>query len=167
MNNIVLCGFMGCGKTTVGKLIAKALAFTFIDMDDYIVEQCGMSINQLFETYGEAHFRKLETDTIRELSARSELVIATGGGAVMRDENVELLKAGGTLVYLEANAESVYERLKDDTTRPLLAVDNKRAKIEELLAARIPRYRRVADLCVDGGGPAEQVADTIVKALSR
>lgn len=162
--NIVLCGFMGCGKTTVGRLLAQSLGYTFVDMDDYIEEKAGMRVSEIFAAQGEAAFRRMETEACRELSAESGLVIAAGGGALVQPGNPEILAAGGVIVLIEVSPETVARRLKDDHTRPLLAVPDKEAAIRELMEKRLPIYRKAASVIVDGNRPAGAVAGEIRNA---
>ena len=152
--NIVLSGFMGCGKSTIGRRLASALGMQFIDMDRYIEEQTGLKVREIFEQFGEAHFRALETETVRMLAGRSDCVVATGGGTLMRAENVEAFHAGGgTIYFLDVPLAALQERLKNDRRRPLLQVPDRRAVIERLLAERRPQYLASADVVVDAGAP--------------
>lgn len=166
MKNIVLCGFMGCGKSTVGKILAEKTGMTLVDMDSYIETVAGRTISEIFATDGEAAFRRMEHEACRELGGQSDLIIATGGGAVLRDENVTALKQNGTIVWLEVDAACVLGRLAGDTTRPLLQREDKEAAVSELLAQRTPLYARAADCRVDGNGEADTVAAAIFDALS-
>lgn len=161
MKNIVLCGFMGCGKSTVGKQLAAATQRTFVDMDHYIEEQAGRSISAIFAEEGEAAFRAMETEACRTLGQQSDLVIATGGGAVLRAENARALRKNGTVVWLKVSADCVLHRLHGDTTRPLLQRPDKETAVRELMAAREPLYRAAADIEVE----ADFEADTVVKAI--
>ena len=154
---LVLCGMMGSGKTTVGKLLAKVLAWEWADMDEYIVERYG-DISELFAKKGDAYFREVETETVKMLTQKDRLVLSTGGGVVLRAENISLLKENGIVVYLRATKQTLIERLQGDNTRPLLQaegpLDN---KIERLLEERVELYEGVADviLDVDGKTPEE------------
>lgn len=122
MNNIILVGYMGCGKTTVGKNVAKNKSFTFIDTDEMIEKQQGKKISEIFDKNGEAAFRDMETEYLKQLlgSNQENLVISTGGGMAVREENRKLLAKLGRVIYLKVSPEVVYDRLKTDTTRPLL-----------------------------------------------
>lgn len=145
-NNIVLIGFMGSGKTSVGTKLARALDYKFLDTDAFIEEEYGGSIATIFANEGEASFRSLETETLRKLKQNLHgYVISTGGGMPLREENVKLLHELGYIVFLKTSKETIYERLKDDRTRPLLQGDNPMQKIEELLAYRTPIYEAAAD----------------------
>ncbi len=160
--NIVLSGFMGCGKSTVGRRLAAALNMQFVDMDRYIEEQTGLKVREIFERYGEAHFRALETETVRTLSAGTDYVVATGGGTLMRPENVAAFHAGGgTIYFLDVPLAALQERLKNDKRRPLLQVPDRRAVIEQLLAERRPQYLASADVVVDAGVPTVVVVRRI------
>lgn len=163
MKNIVLCGFMGCGKSTVGKRLAEKLHMTFVDMDSYIEEKAGCTISDIFAEKGEAGFREIEHDTCCTLGGQNGLVIATGGGAVLRSDNVAALKANGTVVLLEVGVDCVLSRLAGDTTRPLLQRPDKAAAATELLNTRTPLYKAAADITVN----AEAEADTVVAAILR
>ncbi len=138
--NIVLTGMPGCGKSTVGKLL-NADGFTFIDTDEEIEKRCGCSIKALIESKGEAYFRNLETEVIKEVSAESCRVISTGGGAILKEENIRLLKRNGKLFFIDADIS----RLQTTDSRPL---SDTRAKLEKLYAERINIYRATADVIV-------------------
>lgn len=165
MKNIVLCGFMGCGKSTVGKQLAAKTDRTFVDMDAYIEQQAGKSVNEIFTESGESVFREMEHAACRTLGSQSDLVIATGGGAVLRSDNVTALRQNGTIVLLEVTAEDVLVRLQKDTTRPLLQRDDKETAIKELLAARTPLYRQAADRIVNGTGDIEAVVNAVLQTI--
>lgn len=138
--NIVLVGFMGTGKTAVGRHLAGLLGWDYVDTDDLIVAQRGKSIPEIFAEEGEAHFRDLETAVIRGLGGHSRCVIATGGGCVMRVDNVRALRAIGMVVCLAARPEVILARCAEDAERPLLQVENPLARIHELLGLRAPFY---------------------------
>ena len=152
MNNIVLIGFMGSGKTSVGKKLSVDLKREFIDMDDYIVEKEGMSINEIFEKKGEAYFRGLEKELCQNFAEAKSKIIATGGGVIKNDANVENLKKGGTVIYLKSTPKQIAFNLRFDNTRPLLAGDNKEKKIANLMAEIAPKYIKCADEIVDVSG---------------
>ncbi len=166
MRNIVLCGFMGCGKTTVGHLLAEKTGRRFVDMDAYIEEKAGMDIPSIFRQYGEADFRRREQAACRELAGQENLVIATGGGALTNPLNAAVLAETGDVVYLTVSPETVLRRLSGDTTRPLLARPDREAAVRELLAARDPLYRRAASLTADGELPPAQAAEAIARLTS-
>lgn len=160
--NIVLSGFMGCGKTTVGRRLAAALGMKFVDMDLYIEKKIGKTVREIFDEYGEAYFRALETETVRELSESKDYVIATGGGTLMQPQNVEEFhRGGGTIYYLDVPLAALQERLKNDRRRPLLQTPDRRAVIERLLNERKPKYLASADIVVDAGAPTVVVVERI------
>ena len=161
--NLILCGMMGCGKTTIGREIAARSGKICCDTDEKIVEKHGR-IADIFARYGEAHFREIETETVRALAQKDDLVIATGGGLVLKEENVELLKKSGKIVYLRAKKETLLIRLQNDGQRPLLQSEKGLSdRLEELLKARAPIYENVADhvVDVDGKTPDEIAAEII------
>jgi shikimate kinase len=151
MNNIILVGYMGSGKTTVGKSLARLMNFKFVDTDEMIVERENRTINEIFATDGEETFRNIETSLIKELidDDTKNLVISTGGGMPLRSENRQLLKALGEVVYLKASSETIYDRIKGDTTRPLLQCDNPKSKISKMLIERGPIYAECANVIVN------------------
>ncbi len=145
--NIILIGYMGSGKSTVGRKAAKAVEYTFLDTDVLIEKEEGMTISKLFEEKGESYFREKETETIRRLLAEPKgKIIATGGGLPMKEGNAELLKELGTVIYLKAETDTLVKRLSGDTSRPLLKNGELREKIETMLAIRGPVYEATADV---------------------
>ena len=140
MKNIVLAGFMGTGKTGVGRKLADRLGRTFLDMDDVIVERQGKPIPRIFAEDGEPFFRALERDLVRELSARQGLVIGTGGGIVLNPENVADFSRTGLVVCLSATPQTILKRVEGDTNRPLLSGGDPMKKILDLLAKRQALY---------------------------
>ena len=162
---IVLCGMMGCGKSTVGGALAKALGWKAVDTDQIIQEHYG-KISDIFATKGEEYFRGLETETVRALTGQDAVVVSVGGGLVLRKENVDLLKNGGVLVYLRAEKGTLLARLQGDNSRPLLVGKDLSARLDRLLAARAATYESVCDFAVsvDGKTP-DEIADEIVKKL--
>ena len=145
--NIILIGYMGSGKSTVGRKAAKAVEYNFLDTDALIEKEEGMTISKLFEEKGEPYFREKETETIRKLIAEPKgNIIATGGGLPMKEGNAELLKELGTVIYLKAETDTLMKRLSGDTARPLLKNGDLREKIETMLAIRGPVYEACADL---------------------
>lgn len=153
---------MGAGKTTVGRALAKKLNKRFIDSDHEIEARTGASIPLIFEIEGEAGFRQRESDVIRDLSAQSDIVLATGGGAILRPENREYLKTRGTVIYLRASVSSILQRTSHDKNRPLLQTADPRARLEQLAREREPYYLEVADFIVDTGRPNVQ---SLVQAI--
>lgn len=162
----MLIGFMGAGKTFTGRELARLLGMRFVDMDDEIVKRAGMAISEIFARYGEEHFRDIETEVLKELSDASGLVVGCGGGVVVKDRNVPLLKDSNMVVFLKASPEVIYQRVKDDDSRPLLKVDDPMQRIRDLLEARMARYIGAADLVVDTDGKSPlEVAEEIYKIL--
>jgi shikimate kinase len=162
MKNIVLAGFMGTGKTAVSTELARLTGFKNIDVDAEIEKIAGISIPDIFEKFGEPHFRDLETEEIKKVSMGRNLIISLGGGAVMREENMQALREGGVIICLTAEPETILKRTGNDSNRPLLQVENPLEKIKELLAFRKPYYER-ADVMVqtDSKSPLE-VAEEIL-----
>ncbi len=165
--NIVLIGFMGCGKTSVGKKLSYRMNRTFVDTDEYIECAKGKKISDIFASDGESAFRHMETECLKELisGADSEFkIFSTGGGMPVKTENRDLLKKLGTVFYLKVSAGVVYERLKGDTTRPLLQSQNPEEKIKELLGLREDAYRDAADVVIEADNKSvEEVVEEIVK----
>ncbi len=151
--NLILIGFMGCGKSTVGKKLASAFDYEFLDTDEMIEEQQGKKISDIFAEEGEGAFRKMETELILQLKREAEKkVIATGGGMPMREENRKLLREVGTVVFLEAKLETIFERLKNDTARPLAAGEDRERRLRQLYEKRYPLYQTAAEVVVDTEG---------------
>lgn len=167
MNTVVLIGFMGSGKTAVGRALARVTGWDFIDTDQQIEAAAGMSIPEVFAKRGEAFFRDLESQAIFELAGRDRLVVATGGGAVLRPENAALLKGIGPIVYLGATEETLLPRLeKEQASRPLLAGDDLRGRLREMLAQREGCYRDAADrILYTDGKDVESIAAEILAIL--
>lgn len=153
MGNVILIGFMGCGKTTVGLKLSYRLRRTVIDTDKEIEREEQRTISDIFAADGEAYFRDRETQCLRKLiGSANNQIISVGGGLPLREENRRLLHELGQVFYLRAKGETIYERVKDDTTRPLLQGDDPLTKIWTLLNERDPYYREAADavIAVDG-----------------
>lgn len=169
MKNIYLCGFMGCGKSTVGKELAALLGMDFIDMDTYIENRAGQKIGDIFKLHGEGCFRALEAKAAKELSQQSGFVVATGGGAILSDENVAGFKHSGVIVLIDVPLEIVKKRLAGDKTRPLLQTPDKETALRSLFDARLPRYRAVCDIAVknEDNRKAADVAHDIAKELKK
>lgn len=164
MSNIILCGFMGCGKTTVGRELTELAKMRFIDTDEAIVQSAGLPINEIFRLYGEAHFRDLEHNICCELSEKDGLVIATGGGALTFERNVQALKASGKIILLDLDLAKIKARLSGDASRPLLNSPERDEVMQRLYTQRIPLYRACADAAVDGSLPPREVAINIMRA---
>lgn len=167
MKNVILIGFMGCGKTTVGIRLSYRIRRVLEDTDKRIEREQGRTINEIFASEGEPYFRDLETDLLKRLLKEDyKRVISTGGGLPMREENRELLQKLGMVVYLRIHPETVYERLRNDKTRPLLQCEDPLAKIKELMQLRAPFYEEVAHLIVDvDDKDMEQVLECITRQI--
>lgn len=157
--NVFLVGMMGAGKTTLGRALAQRLKLEFVDTDRVLVERTGVPVATIFEIEGEDGFRRRESAVIAELANRDGCVVATGGGAILDAENRRLMRASGTVVYLRARLESLWERTRHDSSRPLLATPNPKATLARLLEERDPLYREAAHLIMDTGS---QSAATLV-----
>ncbi len=164
--NIVLCGFMGCGKTTVGKLLSARLGMKFVDMDEYIEAWQNTTISEIFAQKGEEAFRRMETEAAQRLSAQEGQVIAAGGGTLLATRNVEILQKNGTIILLDAPLSSLQQRLARDTVRPLLQKANRDEVICQLHAKRMPLYRAACNFSVDAGAAPGQVVEEIIRILS-
>lgn len=147
--NIALIGFMGTGKTTISQALSRITGFEEVDVDKYIVDNAGMEISDIFEKYGEQYFRDLETKALQEVQDRKGQIISCGGGAVLRDENAEILKQGSVIVLLTATPETIFDRVKNHTHRPILNNDMSLEHVKELMDKREPRYQSVADIKVN------------------
>ena len=154
---------MGAGKTTVGKLLAKKLGRQFIDSDHEIEARCGVSIPVIFEMEGESGFRKRESQVIDELTQQTDLVLATGGGAVLAPENRQHLHERGFVIYLRANPHELWMRTRNDKGRPLLNNQDPKGTLEKLYEVRDPLYRETAHLVIDTGKPSvAQLVNTLM-----
>ena len=163
--NIVLCGFMGCGKSTIGNLLSKKTGMSFIDLDKYIEQKENKTVAEIFADNGEDYFRQLERDASKELSQKKSLVIATGGGTLTFQENVDAFKTSGKIVLLDVPVEVVSERLQGDTTRPLLNRPDKEQAMRELYEKRMPLYQNAADIIVNAANSPLQVCMEIMSNL--
>jgi shikimate kinase len=148
-DNIYLIGLMGAGKTTIGRQLAKALHLPFYDSDKAIEEQTGVDIPTIFEYEGEEGFRAREQNMIEELTQINGIVLATGGGAILRAANRKALTENGFVVYLQCSVDKILQRTKRDTQRPLLNTENPRARIEKLFVEREPDYLSCADFKIE------------------
>ena len=154
MRTLVLIGLPGCGKSTVGRSLARRLSVPFRDSDQLIEQRIGTSIRAFFEQHGEAAFRDIEQQVLEDLAAAAPCVLATGGGAVLREANRQSLRRAGQVIYLRASPEELWRRLRHDTQRPLLQVSDPQARLRELHAQRDPLYRETADFTIDTGRPS-------------
>lgn len=149
--NIFLVGMMGAGKTTVGKLLAQQLGKTFVDSDEEIQQRTGVTIPHIFDVEGEAGFRQRETNVIQDLVRLDNLVLATGGGAVLNGQNRDALRGNGIVIYLRSSVHDLWQRTRHDRNRPLLQTADPRATLKNLYEQRDPLYSQVADLVISTG----------------
>jgi len=150
--NIFLIGFMGCGKSTMARMLAERTQMSLIEMDETIEAEAGKSINEIFETCGEEHFRDLESQLILRIAEKGGAVVSCGGGAILRLENVENMKKNGTVIYFSATPETIYKRVRNSTTRPLLNGNMNVEYIETLMKQRLSRYEAAADITISVDG---------------
>lgn len=166
--HIFLIGFMGCGKSTNAACLAEMTGAVRMEMDQEIVKNEGMEIPEIFAAHGEAYFRDLETELLKSLKDREPMVVSCGGGAVLRDENVALMKETGIIVLLTAKPETIYGRVKDSTDRPVLNGNMNLEYITELMEKRRPRYEAAADAAVSTDGrKAEEICEEILTVKGR
>ena len=150
VSKIILVGMMGAGKTTIGKLLSNKLGFDFIDLDKIIEEKSGVKINTIFEIEGEVGFRERELQVLSDSIERDQVIISTGGGIVTNEKSrAHLIKNNALIIYLKANLQTLFNRLKNDNSRPILNVDNKEQVIGKILEQREPLYIELADMVVD------------------
>jgi shikimate kinase len=159
--NIILTGFMGTGKTSVGMQLAKDLGYAFVDIDKLIETDQNLSVTSLFSKFGEPYFREVEAEIIQQVMMGEGQVVSTGGGAVILDANREAFKKGGYVICLTASTDVIFDRIKQETHRPLLQTADPKAKIQELLASRAKFYAQ-ADACID---TSDKSVDDIIKAI--
>lgn len=182
-NNIILIGYMGCGKSTIGQRVARKLKAVFLDTDAWIEEKEGITISEIFAAKGESYFRDKETECLetllKEKAAESDLgvceelskdvekklqVISVGGGLPVREENQKLLKQLGYVIYLKAKPDTIYERIKGDTTRPLLQTENPLQKIKEMMSFREEKYQAAAyEVLEVDGKSVEEIVEKILE----
>lgn len=161
--HIFLIGFMGCGKSTNAACLAEMTGAKQVEMDQMIVENEGMAIADIFKEKGEAYFRELETDLIKSFAGVKPAVISCGGGAVLKEENVRFMKECGKIVLLTAEPETIYERVKDSTERPVLNGNMNVGYIEELMEKRRPKYEAAADVTIaTDGKTSEEICEEIL-----
>lgn len=165
--NIVLTGFMGTGKTVIGKSLARNLGWSYVDTDEFIEKKTGLKISGIFAKHGEKYFRDMETRIVKLVSNFNNYVIATGGGVVLRKENMDNLEKNGFIVNLHANPDVIYERVKSTSERPLLDKPNPREEIKKLLEERKLYYKRCdMNVCTDDSNIGEMV-EKIIGALNK
>lgn len=166
--NIVLIGFMGSGKSSVGRHVSEMTGHRFIDTDLLVTQRAGMGISRIFRELGEEEFRRMETAVLEELIGVCGVVLATGGGLVLREENRDLLKRIGIVLWLDADADVIFERVSRTQKRPLLATENPRATFDELREKRLPIYQSAAMARIDSTGLThQQAARKVLEAASR
>ena len=149
--NLILVGMMGSGKTTMGRALARHLGKAFVDSDEEIQKRTGVTIPHIFDIEGEAGFRQRESAAIRDLMGRDNMVLATGGGAVLAEQNRAMLQQNGIVIYLKASVHDLWQRTRHDRNRPLLQTADPHAKLTELFQQRDPLYLQVADIVIQSG----------------
>ena len=165
---IVLIGMMGAGKSSVGHSLQKRTGFSSYDTDEIVVAKFGMSIPQIFAMHGEVKFREAETEVLRGLKVDRKSIVVTGGGIVLREENVDCLKRLGTIVWLDADEATLFERASRKRNRPLLGTENPRQTFAQLLEARRPLYAKIADVRIETSNlTAEEVAEEVLRLVFR
>jgi shikimate kinase len=165
MKNIVLTGFMGSGKTVAARELARILGMKVIDVDTEIEKSANMTINEIFKQYGEPRFREVESEIIKQVSEKKNVIISTGGGAVLKQENMDAMREHGVIVCLNAAPETILKRTKRTTDRPLLLVENPLERIKELLELRKPFYAK-ADIMIDTENKTPlQIAEEIIERM--
>ncbi len=168
MNNIYLIGFMGSGKSTVAKMLREKLYANLVEMDERIVKEQGMSINDIFARYGETHFRNIETELLRTIAAEDMSVVSCGGGVAVQEENVSIMKDSGRIILLLAKPETIYERVKDSTDRPILNGNMNISYIEELMKKRSNYYNAAADITiVTDGKTLDEICQEIIEYIRK
>lgn len=165
MDNIVLCGFMGCGKSTVGRNIARKTGKKFVDMDSYIEDKAGLTVSEIFDKFGEDGFRDMEHNACKELSQLKGLIIASGGGAFTFERNVSVFKGKDIIVLLDVPLSVIKYRLRNDKVRPLLQRPDKDQAMQELYEKRLPIYKNAADIIVSGKNTPMKTAFTVIEAV--
>lgn len=166
-HNIYLIGFMGVGKSTIGRLLAKEIEGALIEMDETIETEQGITINEIFVRYGETRFRDLESELVERIAGEEGTIVSCGGGAVLRPENVTHMKMSGTIVFLSATPETIYKRVRHSTNRPLLKGNMNVEYIAELMEKRRSLYENAADITIstDGKTTAEVVREILSKCI--
>lgn len=166
IHNIFLIGFMGAGKSTIAKALQRELGFPLVEMDERIVQEQGMSINDIFAQYGESHFRDIESQLVVDLGEQEPSIISCGGGVVVRPQNTQNMKKSGKIVFLTATPETIYERVKNSTDRPILNGHMNVEYIAELMEKRRALYEEAADITIQTDGKTrEQICEEIIGKL--
>jgi shikimate kinase len=165
--NIILVGFMGTGKSAIGKKLAQSLGMGYLDTDEIIEKREGCKIFQIFQEKGESYFRKVETQMVKEVARWDNYVIATGGGVVLKEENMAALRKNGLIVCLSADPETIWKRIAEDQSRPLLKCKNPKKRIESLLKERQPYYQKVDFVIETSKLKDEEVVERIIATLKK
>ena len=166
--NIVLIGYRGTGKTSVGMVLAKKLNRTLVEVDAEIVKKAGMSIPEIVKKNGWDHFRDLESQAIEELKDKEGLIIDTGGGIILRESNISNLKKNGKIFWLKASVPTIINRIKDDTNRPSLTSKSFTEEVEDVLKERLPKYKKAAQYIIDTENKGiEEIADEILNIIEK
>lgn len=165
MRNVFLIGFMGCGKSTVAAHLFKEYGMEIVEMDQEIARCVGMAIPEIFEKYGEEHFREEETKLLTKCSEKHSVVVSCGGGVVLREKNVELMKSCGTIVWLTAEPSTILERVGQDENRPLLEGNKNISRIQSMLEKRLPCYEQAADIVVETD--QREIADICLEIIEK
>ncbi len=164
--NIYLIGFMGAGKSAVARCLRREHAFELVEMDEQIESQIKMPISKIFETYGEEYFRDLETQLLQELNLREGVVVSCGGGIILREENIRLMRKSGRIVLLSATPETIYKRVKHSHNRPLLEQNKSVSYIKELMEKRRDAYEAAADLIVETDDKSvQEICEELMRQL--
>ena len=164
--NIFLIGFMGAGKSTIARTLQRELGFPLVEMDERIVQEQGMSINDIFAQYGEAHFREIESQLVVDLGKQEPSIVSCGGGVVVRPENTQNMKKSGRIVLLKASPETIFERVKNSTDRPILNGHMNVEYIAELMEKCRALYEEAADITIQTDGKTrEQICEEIIGKL--
>lgn len=164
--NIFLIGFMGTGKSTVSRLLSSMLEMDAVEMDELIEERAGMSIAEIFDKYGEAHFRRMETELVVEMQKKRNLVVSCGGGVPLRQENVEAMRKSGVIVLLTASPETIYGRVKDSHNRPVIEQNKNVPFIASLMEQRREKYEAAADLMIKTDGKsAREICREVIRRM--
>lgn len=166
-NNIFLIGFMGVGKSTIARLLAQEWNAELIEMDETIEAEAGLTINEIFEKYGEQYFRDLESALIHRIADKGSAVVSCGGGTVLRQENVDHMKRNGTIIYLSATPETIYGRVRHSTNRPLLSGNMNVEYIAQLMEKRQKTYEQAADVVIVTDGKEKKVILKEIISLTR
>jgi shikimate kinase len=160
---LYLCGFMGCGKSTVGKLLADKLRLGFTDLDDYIEEKENMSIPEIFSQKGEQYFRQAEAEAVKELAAE-DMVVACGGGTIINDNSARIARENGTVIFFDIPFGICYDRIKDDSHRPLV-VNNTKSELEKIFLTRHDIYMKNSDFSIRADSTPDSICDNIADMI--